>query len=112
MERRFELRKAELVADCEVRPAVFAGMMSRLERFAEPFAERLRRPEQREHAPTYVQGLLSDVEKKNAESIAYRHPIRIAKGCKRSSARRPGTTNRCWRNGLAKSASNSGKATG
>ncbi len=69
MERRFELRKGELMADCEVHPAVFAGMMSRLERFAEPFAERLRRPEQREHAQTYLQGLLSDVEQKNAEAI-------------------------------------------
>ena len=73
MERRFELRKEELMADCEVHPAVFAGMMSRLERFAEPFAERLRRPEQREHAQTYVWGLLSDVQRKNAEAIAYRH---------------------------------------
>jgi SRSO17 transposase len=52
---------------------VFAGMMSRLERFAEPFAERLRRPEQKEHAQTYLRGLLSDVEQKNAEAIAYRH---------------------------------------
>lgn len=73
MERRFELRKEELMADCEVHPAVFAGMMSRLERFAEPFAERLRRPEQKKHAQTYVRGLLSDVERKNAEAIAYRH---------------------------------------
>jgi SRSO17 transposase len=73
MERRFELRKEELMADCEVHPAVFAGMVSRLERFAEPFADRLRRPEQRKHAQTYVRGLLSDVEKKNAEAIAYRH---------------------------------------
>ncbi|NQT38538.1 MAG: IS701 family transposase [Planctomycetes bacterium] len=73
MERRFELRKEELMVDSEVHPAVFDGMMSRLERFAEPFAECLRRPEQREHAQTYVRGLLSDVEKKNAEAIAYRH---------------------------------------
>lgn len=73
MERRFELRKEELMADCEVHPAVFAGMMSRLERFTEPFAERLRRPEQKEHAQTYLRGLLSDVEKKNAEAIAYRY---------------------------------------
>lgn len=73
MEQRFELRKEELMADCEVHPAVFAGMMSRLERFAEPFVERLRRPEQKKHAQTYVRGLLSDVERKNAEAIAYRH---------------------------------------
>lgn len=73
MERRFELRKEELMADCQVSPAVFRGMMERLEKFAEPFVACLRRPEQRQHARTYFQGLLSDVEKKNAESIAYRH---------------------------------------
>jgi SRSO17 transposase len=73
MERRFELRKAELLADCQVHPGMFAGMMERLDQFAEPFAARLRRPEQRVHARTYLQGLLSDVERKNAEAIAYRH---------------------------------------
>ena len=73
MERRFELRKEELLADCQVHPAVFDGMMDRLDQFAEPFAARLRRPEQREHAQSYLRGLLSDVERKNAETIAYRH---------------------------------------
>jgi SRSO17 transposase len=73
MERRFELRKAELLADCQVHPAVFAGMMERLDEFAEPFVARLRRPEQRVHTRMYLQGLLSDVERKNAETIAYRH---------------------------------------
>jgi len=43
MDRRFELRKAELFADCQVHPAVFTGMMERLDQFAEPFAARLRR---------------------------------------------------------------------
>ena len=73
MERRFELRKAELLADCHVHPAVFEGMRDRLDQFAKPFAARLRRPEQREHAQSYLRGLLSDVERKNAETIAYRH---------------------------------------
>jgi len=73
MERRFELRKGELLADCQVHPAVFAGMMERLDQFAEPFVARLRRPEQRVHTRMYLQGLLSDVERKNAEAIAYRH---------------------------------------
>ena len=72
MERRFELRKTELLADCHVHPAVVAGMTERLDQFAEPFAARLRRPEQRVHARMYLQGLLSDVERKNAETIAYR----------------------------------------
>ena len=73
MERRFELRKAELLADCQVHPAVFEGMMDRLDQFAKPFAAQLRRPEQRQHAQNYLRGLLSDVERKNAETIAYRH---------------------------------------
>lgn len=73
MERRFELRKAELLTDCQVHPAIFEGMMERLDQFAEPFAARLRRPEQRVHTQSYLRGLLSDVERKNAETIAYRH---------------------------------------
>jgi len=48
-------------------------MMGRLKRFAEPFCDCLRRPKQGRHAHTNVQGLLSDVDRKNAEAIAYRH---------------------------------------
>jgi SRSO17 transposase len=73
MERRFESRREEVLADCRVPPAVFNGMVERLVHFAVPFAERLCRPEQREHAQTYLQGLLSDLQRKNAEAIAYRH---------------------------------------
>src|SRR3972149_1524678 len=73
MERRFESRREEVLADCHVPPAVFNGMMERLVHFAAPFVERLCRPEQREHAQTYLQGLLSDLQRKNAEAIAYRH---------------------------------------
>ena len=73
MDRRFETRKRELLEDCQVSPEVFNGMLNRLEEFAEPFIECLGRVEQKEHAKTYFQGLLSDLQKKNAESIAYRH---------------------------------------
>jgi SRSO17 transposase len=73
MDRRFEVRKAEMLSDCEVRPEVFRGIMARLDAFAEPFVACLRRPEQRCHTHTYLRGLLSDVERKNAEAIAYRH---------------------------------------
>ena len=31
MDRRFEVRKAEMLADCEVSPAVFQGITNRLE---------------------------------------------------------------------------------
>jgi SRSO17 transposase len=73
MERRFEVRKAEMLADCEVKPVVFQGITNRLEQFAEPFVACLRRPEQQRHTRSYLRGLLSDIERKNAEAIAYRH---------------------------------------
>jgi SRSO17 transposase len=68
----FEVRKEELLKECEVAPQVFDRVMPRLERFMEPFVDSLVRREQIEHANTFVQGLLSDLEHKNAESIAYR----------------------------------------
>ncbi|MFZ1946005.1 MAG: IS701 family transposase [bacterium] len=73
MERRFESRREEVMAECHVPPAVFNGMVERLVTFAAPFVERLFRPEQREHTQTFLQGLLSDLQRKNAEAIAYHH---------------------------------------
>jgi len=73
MERRFEVRLERLMHDAVLNPEVFRGMLGRLERFVDPFVERLKRCEQRQHAWEYVAGLLSDVERKNAESIAYHH---------------------------------------
>lgn len=73
MDRRFEIRKQELLDDCQVSPEVFNGMLHRLEVFVKPFVDCLVRIEQREHARTYCRGLLSDLDKKNSESIAYRH---------------------------------------
>lgn len=72
MERRFAERKEAMLAECEVAPQVFAGVAERLAKFVEPFAELLGQPAQREHAADYVGGLLSDLERKNVESIAYR----------------------------------------
>ena len=46
--------------------------MPRLDAFLEPFIESMARQEQYDHASTYVKGLLSDLEQKNVESIAYR----------------------------------------
>jgi len=73
MERRFELRKEAMLAECEVSPQVFAGVAERLAKFVEPFAELLGQPAQRDHATEYLNGLMSDLERKNVESIAYRH---------------------------------------
>lgn len=73
MDRRFEVRKQEMLAECEVSPQVFRGVVERMKEFVQPFADLLRLPAQREHAAYYVSGLVSDLKRKNVESIAYRH---------------------------------------
>jgi SRSO17 transposase len=73
MDRRFEVRKQEMLAECEVPPHVFRGAEERMEKFIQPFADLLRLEAQRVHTADYVSGLVSDLEKKNVESIAYRH---------------------------------------
>jgi len=73
MERRFEVRKQEILKEAEVKPQVSKGMLKRLEEFSEPFEANLRRSELREHAQVYIAGLLSDLKRKNTESIAYLH---------------------------------------
>jgi SRSO17 transposase len=73
MERRFELRKEELLADCQVGPDAFDGIAERLRKFAEPFLASLPSSEGKAHGHTYVSGLLSDLRRKNTEAIAYRH---------------------------------------
>lgn len=73
MERRYQVRLKELLDDAVVRPEQLAGMLTRLEKFVEPFAHCLVRTRQRELAQQYVAGLVSQVERKNVESIAYHH---------------------------------------
>ncbi len=75
MDRRFEIRKEELLADCKVEPDAFAGVLRRLEQFARPFLDSLPSAESKAHGNTYMSGLLSDVQRKNTESIAYRHDL-------------------------------------
>jgi SRSO17 transposase len=73
MERRFRVRLGELLADADVPPGLLRGCLGRLEAFLEPFAQSLLSPEQRTNARHYVEGLLSDLDSKDAESIAYLH---------------------------------------
>ena len=75
MEPCFERRKEQLLAACQVPATLFRGVRNRLEAFAQPFAASLPSPESRAHSHTYLAGLLSDVERKNAESIAYRYDL-------------------------------------
>jgi SRSO17 transposase len=73
MEQRFRIRLMELRQDAEVPPGLLRGLLPRLETFLEPFVAPLQRSEQRRNARTYVHGLLSDLDEKNAEAIAYLH---------------------------------------
>ena len=72
MDANWEARKEALLAECQLAPEVFERVLPRLEVFMEPFVQNLARREQCEHACTVVQGFLSDLERKNVESIAYR----------------------------------------
>ncbi len=67
MERRFRLRKEALLEEAQVNHAVFLGSLQRLERFVQPFASLLARPEQQQYASDFIAGLISDVDRKNAE---------------------------------------------
>jgi SRSO17 transposase len=72
MERRYQTRLNELLADAEIRPGFLSGTLSRLTTFLEPFVQSLFAA-QRTNAHHYVQGLLSDLSSKDVESIAYLH---------------------------------------
>src|SRR3989442_166378 len=72
MEARYATRKQQLLEECQVAPAIFDQVMPRLATFMAPFVETFCRQEPDQHAHTSVCGLLSDVERKNIESIAYR----------------------------------------
>jgi SRSO17 transposase len=73
MERRYEVRLQQMLAQAEVSPELMKGLLTRLETFVEPFAEVLHEPEQRRHAAEYMAGLLSRLERKTGEAIAYLH---------------------------------------
>ena len=73
MDPQFAARRDKLLADAEVAPQILRGLLPRLERFLDPFVASLQRSEQEHHARHYIAGLLSDLEYKNAESIAYLH---------------------------------------
>ena len=72
MDAEYAIRKLQLLEEFEVAPEIFQQVMPRLATFMAPFVASFGRQEPFQHAHTYVCGLLSDVERKNIESIAYR----------------------------------------
>src|SRR6266568_7470769 len=72
MEARYALRKSQLLDECQVAPEMFEQVIPRLYTFMKPFVSIFQGQAADHHAKTYVCGLLSNVERKNIESIAYR----------------------------------------
>src|ERR1700730_16601895 len=73
MERRFEARLQEMLAQAEVPVDLVDGLIERVTDFAEPYARSLSEPEQRQHTSEYIKGLLSKLDHKTGEAIAYLH---------------------------------------
>jgi len=73
MERRYELRLEQMLVQTEVSPELVRGLLKRLDVFAQPFAKSLAEPEQHRHLAEYMSGLLSKLERKTGEAIAYLH---------------------------------------
>lgn len=71
MERRFEARLEQMLAQAQVSPDLVDGLLTRLDEFVSPFAATLTEPEQQRHATEYVTGLLSKLKHKTGEGIAY-----------------------------------------
>src|SRR5919106_402151 len=72
MEARYAFRKSQLLDECQIVPEIFEQVIPRLYAFMKPFVRIFQGQAADQHAKTYVCGLLSDVERKNIESIAYR----------------------------------------
>jgi SRSO17 transposase len=73
VERRFGSRLHEMLDQAYVSTDVLRGVLPRLEKFVEPFAATLPGPEHRRHAAEYVTGLMSKLERRTGEGIAYLH---------------------------------------
>src|SRR6266487_976766 len=72
MDAEYATRKRQLLEECQIAPEIFQQVMPRLATFMVPFVAPFCRQEPSQHAQTSVCGLLSNVARKNIESIAYR----------------------------------------
>jgi hypothetical protein len=62
-----------MLAQAEVPPELTEGLLTRLDDFVLPFTAALVEPEQRWHTVEYMTGLLSKLDHKTGEGIAYLH---------------------------------------
>src|SRR5271155_2308001 len=101
MERRYRVRLGELLDDAVVPASLLRGVLPRLEDFLQPFVATLQTPERQINARHYVQGLLSDLNGKDVESIAYLHD-RERQGLQKFIGQADWMRRRCWPNWYAK----------
>ncbi|SIO58674.1 SRSO17 transposase [Singulisphaera sp. GP187] len=73
MDPRFHTRLREMLAQADVPPNLVEGFLSRLETFVVPYAASMASEEQRRHTVEYLTGLISKLEHKTGEGIAYLH---------------------------------------
>jgi SRSO17 transposase len=73
MDRRFDTRLRDMLAQAQVPPELIDGLRSRLETFVHPFTASLREPEQRRHTVEYLTGLRSQLEHQTGAGIADLH---------------------------------------
>jgi len=73
MQRRYEARLEQMMAQAEVAPELMRGLLKRLETFAEPFTGSFTGTQHRRPVAEYMTGLLSKLERKTGEAIAYLH---------------------------------------
>ena len=73
MEGRFAVRREELLAQAQVSAEDWDGVTERLEAFVKPFVGALTEAAQRRHLVESAAGLLSNLERKTGEGIAYLH---------------------------------------
>ena len=73
MDGRFAVRREELLAQAQVSAEDWDGVTERLEAFVKPFAGALTEAAQRRHWVESASGLLSSLERKTGEGIAYLH---------------------------------------
>lgn len=73
MDPRFEARRQEMLDSAVCPPDLAAELLGELDAFLQPFVHSLTEPEQRTHTREYVHGLVSSLDSKTGEGIAYLH---------------------------------------
>jgi SRSO17 transposase len=73
VDHRFLSRLNEMLDQAVVTPDLLSDLLPRLERFIVPFVETLVGAEQKRHTAEYISGLLSNLDHKTGEGIAYLH---------------------------------------